>query len=388
MKPESRVNILIVDDEPSNLMALEAVLGDLGQNFIRAHSGAEALRHVLNHDFAVILLDVQMADMNGIETAAAIRSRERSSKIPIIFLTGVVKSDDMMFQGYSAGAVDYLMKPIRPDVLRAKVEVFVELGLARLRLQEEAEQISQLNAELERKNADLEEKTAELQETVSELESYSYSISHDMRAPLRAMEGYASILLDEASQGLDPEHQSYLRKIAGGARRLDNLIQDILSYSQLSRGELKLMPVDVDRLVNDIVEQYPGMQPPEADIRIEGKLPTILGNEASLTQCLANLLGNAIKFVKPGTTPRIRIRAERKNGHEVLWFQDNGIGIAPQDIDRIFGIFVKIHSPETYMGTGIGLSIVRKAAERMGGQVGVESEVGQGSRFWLRLPAA
>jgi len=395
MKPEPRVNILLVDDEPANLLALEATLETLGQNLIRAASGQEALRQVLDHDFAVILLDVQMGEMNGIETAAAIRERERSRHIPIIFLTGMVKTDEMMFKGYSAGAVDYLMKPILSEVLRAKVEVFVELALARLRLQREVEErtraaaeISKLNAELERKNTDLTEQAAKLQETVTELESYSYSISHDMRAPLRAMEGFATILLDEAGDQLSPEHQGYLQRIGSGARRLDNLIRDILSYSQLSNGQLRLHPVDLDGLIREIVDQYPGMQPPDATIEIVGTLPSVRGNEATLTQCVANLVGNAIKFVAPGHQPLIRIRAESKGSQVVIWFEDNGIGIAPGDLDRIFGIFVKVHAPETYMGTGIGLSIVRRATERMGGKIGVESELGKGSRFWIQLQAA
>ncbi|SDT89960.1 His Kinase A (phospho-acceptor) domain-containing protein [Verrucomicrobium sp. GAS474] len=395
MKGEPRVNILIVDDEESNLLALEVTLEALGQNVIRADSGEAALRQVLNQDFAVILLDVQMAGMNGIETATLIRERERSRHIPIIFLTGMVKTDEMMFKGYSAGAVDYLMKPILTDVLCAKVEVFIELAQARIRLQEQVEErtraaseISKLNAELEQKNTALLERTAKLQETVTELESYSYSISHDMRAPLRAMQGYADILTQEACDGLTPEHQAYLKKISSGARRLDSLIQDILNYSRLSSGPLPLQPVDLDRLIRDIIEQYPGMQVADAAIRIEGELPPVRGNEASLTQCIANLLGNAIKFTPPDRKPEVAIRAEREGNDVVVWFADNGIGIAPRDLERIFGIFVKVHSPETYAGTGIGLSIVRKAAERMGGKIGVESELGKGSRFWLRLPRA
>ena len=395
MKSEPRVNILLVDDEPSNLLALEATLETLGQNLVKATSGMEALRQVLHNDFAVILLDVQMAGMNGIEAAAAIRERERSRHIPIIFLTGMVKTDEMAFKGYSAGAVDYLMKPIRSEVLRAKVEVFVELALARLRLQDEvqertraAAEISKLNAELEKKNTDLLAQTGKLQEIVTELESYSYSISHDMRAPLRAMEGYANVLIEEATDRLLPEHQTYLKKIGAGARRLDNLIRDVLSYSQLSSGQLELQPTDIGRLIGDIIDQYPGMQPPQAVITIEGKLPQVLANEATLTQCVANLLGNAIKFVAAGETPKIRISAELDGPDVVISFRDNGIGIAPRDLDRIFGIFVKVHAPETYLGTGIGLSIVRKASERMGGRIGVESELGKGSRFWLRLRAA
>jgi two-component system sensor histidine kinase/response regulator len=394
MNAEPRVNILIVDDEPSNLVALEATLEGLQQNLVKASSGREALRQVLDRDFAVILLDVQMPDVNGIETAAAIRERERSRHIPIIFLTGLVKTDEMMFKGYSAGAVDYLMKPIMGEILRAKVEVFVELAISRLKLQEEvrertrsAAEISSLNLELEQKNKALEERTASLQETITELDSYSYSISHDMRAPLRTMKGYSDILMEECLPQLTPEHQAYLQKISSGAKRMDNLIQDVLSYSWLSRSKFKLNEIDLDRLTREIIEQYPGMQPPQADVQIVDVLPHVCANEATLTQCISNLLGNAIKFVAPGQKPRVRIRAERRDAYVRVWFEDQGIGIGERDRERIFGIFVKVHPTQEYNGTGIGLSIVRRAAEKMGGRVGLESELGAGSRFWLELQA-
>jgi two-component system sensor histidine kinase/response regulator len=392
MTSEPQVNILMVDDEPANLIALEATLEGLGQNLIRAHSGTEALRHVLENDFAVILLDIQMAGLNGIETAAAIRERERSRHIPIIFLTGMDKTGEMMFQGYSAGAVDYLVKPIQTDVLLAKVGVFIELAQARQRLHREvlertkfAAEISKLNEALEEKNRELVDRSAQLQETVQELERYSYSISHDMRAPLRAMKGYSDILLEEAGPKIAPEHQAFLQKIASAAKRLDRLIEDVLSYSLLSRSKFKLTPVDSDQLIREIIEQYPGLQLPEADIRIEGQLPMVWANEAILTQCISNLLGNAIKFVPAKVTPMIVVRAEVSGEDATFWFEDNGIGIAPRDLDRIFGIFVQVHSSESYRGTGIGLSIVRRAAEKMGGQVGVESTLGEGSRFWLKI---
>ncbi len=389
---DPRVNILMVDDEPANLIALEATLENLGQNLVRARSGREALRQVLDQDFAVILLDIQMPGLSGIETAAAIRERERSRHIPIIFLTGIDKTQETMFQGYSAGAVDYLVKPIQTDVLLAKVGVFIELAQARQRLHAEIEErtktgveISMLNQALADKNRELEQRTSELQETVQELERYSYSISHDMRAPLRAMKGYSDVLIEEVGEQLPEEHRKFLLKISSAAHRLDRLIEDVLSYSLLSRSKFKLKAVDADALIREIIDQYPGFQPPEAETVIEGRLPVVWANEATLTQCISNLIGNAIKFVPKGTKPRIVIRAEVDGKDATLWVIDNGIGIAPADLDRIFGIFVKVHAAESYAGTGIGLSIVRRAAEKMGGQVGVESTLGGGSRFWVKL---
>jgi two-component system sensor histidine kinase/response regulator len=385
MSSESKINILMVDDEPANLVALEAILEGLGQNLVKASSGKAALRHLLEQDFGLILLDVQMPEMNGIETAVAIRERERSRHIPLIFLTAQARTDRVVFEGYSAGAVDFLTKPLDPEILRAKVEVFVELALVRQRLQveiaERTRAISKLNHQLELKNR-------ELVETVDELERYSYSISHDMRAPLRTMSGYAQILMEECEAQVSPENFNFIRKIAAGALRLDRLIQDVLSYSVVARSKFKLQPVNLDQLTRDILEQYPGFQMPHADVQIEGALPRVMANEATLTQCISNLIGNAIKFVKPGTEPRVRISAERRGNECRIWFVDNGIGIAPVDLERIFGIFVKIHPPDTYSGTGIGLSIVRKSAQKMNGEVGVESTLGVGSRFWLQLELA
>ncbi len=248
-----------------------------------------------------------------------------------------------------------------------------------------AVEISILNQMLEEKNKELEARTSELKETVQELERYSYSISHDMRAPLRAMKGYSDVLLEEAADKLPEEHRAFLHKISSAAQRLDRLIEDVLSYSLLSRSKFKLKAVDADALIREIIEQYPNFQPPAVDVRVEGRLPVVWANEATLTQCISNLIGNAIKFIPPGTQPLVKVRADVKDKDATIWVEDNGIGIAPADLERIFGIFVKVHSTESYAGTGIGLSIVRRAAEKMGGQVGVESELGHGSRFWVKL---
>jgi len=322
-----------------------------------------------------------MQGMNGIEAAEAIRERERSRRIPIIFLTGRDKTDEMMFKGYSTGAVDYLVKPIQPQILRAKVEVFVELALAQA-------QLKTLNLELASKNEALEERTARLQETVGELESYSYSISHDMRAPLRAMRGYIDILLEECSEVLTGPHGDYLARISAGAQRMDRLIQDVLTYSVTARGDFPIEDVDVDKLARDIIDQYPSIRTAQAKITLAAPLPRVRGNVAALTQVISNLLDNAVKFVVPGQPATVRLRAEAADGYVRLWFEDQGIGIAAKDFDRIFGIFNKLHPPGQYDGTGIGLSIVRKAVQRMGGTIGVESEEGRGARFWIRLPAA
>lgn len=237
----------------------------------------------------------------------------------------------------------------------------------------------------------VEKRTAELRELVGELEAFSYSMAHDMRAPLRGMQGFAEILETEYAAKLDATGRDYLSRIVAAASRLDHLTQDVLQYSKMVRGELPLGPVNLDALVRDIIRTYPNFDAAHVSITIEGVLPTVIGNIASLTQALSNLLGNAVKFVEAGVDPKIRVWAEEAaepSGSVRLWIQDNGIGIAKEAQKRIFQMFQQLNRPERYEGTGMGLAIVRKAIERMGGTVGVESEPGKGSAFWIQLKRA
>jgi signal transduction histidine kinase len=232
------------------------------------------------------------------------------------------------------------------------------------------------------------ERTAKLQDTIGELEAFSYSVSHDMRAPVRAMSRYAEVLLADAGQKLEVCEKQYLERIVANSKRLDALIQDALTYSRVCQAELELQPVEIAPLIAGIIEQYPALHPDKADIVCKTPLLPVRGHDASLTQVLSNLLGNAVKFVEPGTHPRVVIWTEPVNSEVRICVRDNGIGVAAEDQQRIFGMFARIHSEKLYEGTGIGLAIVRKAAERMGGIAGVESEPGNGSTFWIQLKSA
>jgi len=232
----------------------------------------------------------------------------------------------------------------------------------------------------------VQERTAELSKTIGELEGFSYSVSHDMRAPLRAMQSFAQFLVEEYGSKLDEQGVNYLHQIMRSAVRLDRLIQDVLSYSKILHAKLPLERVDLDRLVRDMVETFPNGQPIKPEISIKGTLPQVMGNEALLAQCVSNLLSNGAKFISPGTTPRLEVSAEPIEDATIrVWFKDNGIGIAPENHDRIFRLFERVNPTAQYEGTGIGLSIVRKAIERMGARVGFESQIGKGSNFWIQL---
>jgi signal transduction histidine kinase/CheY-like chemotaxis protein len=247
------------------------------------------------------------------------------------------------------------------------------------------EELRRNQAELERQVA---ERTARLQELVNELEHFSYTITHDMRAPLRAMRGVAEVLNGPSTEFSDGQQRNLLRRIIVAAERMDALITDALNYSKAVRQELPLAPVDTGKLLRGMLETYPELQGANADIMIQGKLPPVMGNEAALTQCFSNLLGNAVKFAKAGKRPFVRVWSEVFVGHGGsgwvrLWVEDDGVGISEAMKPRVFDMFSR--GSHSQAGTGIGLALVRKVVDRMGGRVGVESEAGKGSRFWVEL---
>jgi len=241
-------------------------------------------------------------------------------------------------------------------------------------------------AELEQK---VTERTQQLQEINSELESFSYSISHDLRAPLWAMKGFAQALLEDCSGQLNAEGREHAERIIAAAQRLDRMVQDILAYSRLSRAELTMEPVGLESAVGEALEQCETeLRDRKAQVTVAKPLPLVQGHRATLVQLVGNLLTNAAKFVKLGVQPSIRVWAEARQEWVRLWVEDNGVGIAPKNQDRIFRLFERLHPADEYPGTGIGLAIVRRAVVRMGGRAGVESEVGKGSRFWVELKKA
>jgi PAS domain S-box-containing protein len=229
----------------------------------------------------------------------------------------------------------------------------------------------------------VDDRTAALQRIVADLETFSYTLVHDMRAPLRSITGFAELLATDHASQLDSDGKRHLSRIQHSAATMDRLITDILNYSQLSRSQPQLRIINLDTTVRDILQSHGDFQPDKADIVIENKLPPVRGNDALLNQCFSNLLHNAAKFVAPGTKPRIRISGRVNRDTARIEIVDNGIGIAPEATVRIFEPFRREHAQ--YDGTGIGLAIVQKVVDQLGGRVGVESQVGAGSRFWVEL---
>jgi signal transduction histidine kinase len=409
MTPDPRVKLLLVDDRPENLLALEAILEPLGQTLVSAHSGDEALKCVLQHEFAAILLDVQMPDMNGFDVAQIIKSRERSRYIPIIFLSAINKEDAYVFKGYSMGAVDYVFKPFNPDVLRSKVAVFVDLYLKQEQLRQQSEQLAdsarremelQHRAELleaEAKSAaKLSELNRQLQDRQNELEQamvvrnrFYASMSHELRTPINAVIGYSTLMIDNIYGPLNEKQREGLQRTLRAARHLLELVNDVLDLSKIEAGkiELALQPVNIAGLIDDLFVTVRPLAD-EHGTTLTFKHPdeqlSIVTDPRRVRQILLNLLSNAIKF---GRQKPIAVSCERED-HGGIWIkvEDHGEGISEENRNRIFEEFVQVSATQQ-VGTGLGLPISRRLAVLLDGSLDVESVEGEGSTFTLRLPA-
>ena len=407
---EEQVSLLLVDDRPENLLALEAILEPLGQRLIRANSGPEALKHVLGDEFAAILLDVQMPGMNGFEVAEIIKSRERSRTIPIIFLSAINKEDAYVFKGYSMGAVDYVFKPFNPDVLRSKVAVFVDLYMKQHEIQRQSDQLregqkrelelehrtSMLEAEarsaakLSEMNEELHRRQLALEQAMGARNRFYASMSHELRTPINAVIGYSTLMLDNIYGPLNAKQKEGLQRSLRAARHLLELVNDVLDLSKIEAGkiELTLQPVMFPALVEDLfvtVRPLADEYGSSLTLEMETEPFNIVSDPRRVRQILLNLLSNAIKFGEGKPIQVVCKRAEDKG--VLLEVVDHGVGIAKDDIGRIFEEFVQV-SESKQPGTGLGLPISRRLAQLLDGSLTVHSTPGEGSAFRLTLPAS
>ncbi|MFL5565210.1 MAG: ATP-binding protein [Gemmatimonadaceae bacterium] len=405
---DDRVNILLVDDRPENLLALEAILESLGQNLVRAHSGAEALRQVLVSEFATIRLDVQMPGMNGFEVAEIIKSRERSRTIPIIFLSAISKEDAYVFKGYSMGAVDYVFKPFNPDVLRSKVSVFVDLFVKQRELQRQSELLREAEkrelelehrtslletearsaAKLSQMNEELHRRQIALEQAMGARNRFYASMSHELRTPINAVIGYSTLMLDNIYGPLNSKQKEGLQRTLKAARHLLELVNDVLDLSKIEAGkiELSLQPVMFPAVIEDLfvtVRPLADEYGSTLTLDMESEPFNIVSDPRRVRQILLNLLSNAIKFGE-GKPICVRCKQTEEKGVE-LEVIDQGVGIASEDIARIFEEFVQV-SESKQPGTGLGLPISRRLAQLLEGSLTACSTPGQGSTFRLTLP--
>src|SRR3954462_25954 len=382
------VNILLVDDQPANLVALEAMLEDLGQNLVRAESGREALKRLLSDDFAVILLDVKMPEMDGFETAELIRQRDRSRHTPILFLTAGDTTQTQAVRGYAVGAVDYLIKPVVPEFVRSKVAVFVELAKKNELLRRQA----RLLAESEQAAVELAETRAELVRDLEhknrELESFSYAVSHDLRAPLRRIDSFSRAVLETQGDRLDEAGQLFLTRVREASQQMSQLIDDVLYLSRVTRAELRDQEVDLSSLADLALARLQEADPAR---QVETKVrPAVIvtGDGQLLRIALENLLENAWKFTAKELKPRIEFGVTQVAGEPTYFVRDNGAGFDMTYADRLFAPFQRLHSQDEFPGSGIGLATVQRIIHRHGGRVWAEGLVGQGATFQFTLGRA
>jgi signal transduction histidine kinase len=370
---DRRPKILAVDDRPENLTALETVLRDLDVVIIKATSGNDALKETLHHDFALALLDIQMPEMDGYELAEILREEERTAHLPFIFISAVYTDNLNVFKGYEKGAFSFITKPFQPEILINKVKFFVEKHQQEIALREANENLRHKNAELEMIN--------------SELEAFTYSVSHDLRAPLRTINGYTQILKEDYGDKLDEQGERMINLIQSGSMKMNTLIDSLLTLSRLGKKEIVKSRINMNLLVQDVlVELKPELTNENTRITV-GELPNAEGDIELIRRVWTNLISNAIKYSSKKEHPEIEISGKSENGWVLYSITDNGVGFNMDYQNQLFGVFQRLHAVNEFEGIGIGLAIVKRIVTRHGGTVSGRGEINKGATFTFTLTA-
>ncbi len=405
--------IMIVDDREDNLLSTESVLEPDGYRIAKATSGRQVLKLLLtDFDFALILMDVQMPNLNGFETATLIYERERLRHIPIIFITANNYGEENIFKGYRAGAVDYIYKPVNPDLLRAKVSVFVELYRKNQRLIAQEQRLVAINKNLEleiseRKaseetvkelNRQLLENIARLETANKDLDRFAFMASHDLQAPLRKIRMFSDRLLAGQENVLTKDGRLYLTRIQEVSRRMQDLINDILRFSKISVEKQPFEEVDLNGVLREVLSEMEGIiREKKAEITLD-LLPMLPANTVLMGPLFSNLISNSLKYSNKKDIPRVRIRYEEgpastgakdrdnETRYGRIFIEDNGIGFDQKYAEQIFDMFRRLHSNMEYEGTGIGLALCKKIVEMHKGFISALSRPGEGSIFIVSLP--
>lgn len=405
-----RPKILLVDDREDNLMSMEAILSPDDYILVKANSGRQALKILLTEiDFALILMDVKMPNLNGFETAALIYEREKLKHIPIIFITANNYGEENVYKGYRMGAVDYIYKPINPELLRAKVSVLVDLYRKNHRLMEQEQRLKAINRNLElevneRKASEerVKELNRQLLENISLLESanrdldrFAFMASHDLQEPLRKIRTFSDLLFVKYQEMLDTSAINYITRIQNAAVRMQTLISDILAFSRINNEKESFVNYNLNLIFQEVLDELDGsIQEKSAKIEKQD-LPFIDVNPGLIRPLFFNLLSNALKYSRKGVPPVIQVRSEMisattSNKEPIqycrIYVQDNGIGFDQQYAEQIFDMFRRLHVHSEFEGTGIGLTLCKKIVEKHNGFISVQSKVNKGSNFIISLP--
>jgi signal transduction histidine kinase len=402
--------ILLVDDREDNLFSLETILAPDAYQFVKANSGRQALKILLNEiDFALILMDVKMPTLNGFETAALIYEREKLRHIPIIFITANNYGEENIFRGYKMGAVDYIYKPVDPELLRAKVAVFVDLYRKNHRLLAQEQTLKAINRSLEQEiterkiseekvkdlNRQLMGNIALLESANRDLDRFAFMASHDLQEPLRKIRTFSDLLQVKCKPLLDNDAIGYITRIQNAAERMQTLIKDILAFSRISNEKDTFVSTDLDGIMLDVLAELDSIiQDKKAEI-ISDKLPVIDANPGLIQPLFYNLISNALKYSKKNTPPVILVKAEMilaDGAHSTqekisqISISDNGIGFDQIYADQVFDMFRRLHVNGEFEGTGIGLTLCKKIIEKHNGSISVKSKVNEGTTFIISLP--
>lgn len=400
--------ILIVDDKRENILPLKKILSLHNLESEEAYSGEGALKMTLQKNYSLIILDVQMPGMDGFEVGEALAGSNRTKDIPIIFLSAISKEKKYITKGYQSGGVDYITKPVDPDLFILRVKTFLKLYhqqnelkdtrdllVKEIKIRKEAQE--NLEEKVAQRTAQLQQKNSELELSNHELQQFSWVVSHDLKEPLRKIQIFVK-LLGERCLNEDANGPFYVQRTILAAERMSSLISDLLTFSRLS-AEPIFEPFNLNDIINEVTTDLEyAFEVKGGILRTDGELPEIIGVRSQFRQVFQNLISNALKFTQDHIKPEITISADRidtpdfeaptssEGMYHRITFADNGIGFDEQYKERIFTIFQRLHNKETYEGTGIGLAIARKIIDKHKGLITAQSKDQFGATFIIILP--
>ena len=388
-----RPKILIVDDKPENLIALEKVLNVFDVEFFRSESGNDALVKTLMHNFALAIVDVQMPEMDGFETVELMRQEEKTKLLPVIFVSAIYTEDSHIVKGIETGAVDFIPKPIMPVILQGKVKIFLDLYNHKTHLEDIVKkrtiELNKINKKLKLEITERKKAYQQLKESNEELDAFSYTVAHDLKSPLGIIMGFAELIFENYSELSKDEILKYLKIIINDSKKTQEIISALLLFANIKKSEVRLQNLNMGNIIKETIKRLePIIKKNKTEIILPEIWPISFGYAPWIEEVWVNYISNAIKY--GGKPPLIEIGTDNHKTKNVsegkvrFWIRDNGPGISPENQKRLFEKFERLDQLKI-QGHGLGLSIVRRIVEKLGGDVGFENQ--NGSLFYFTLPS-